>query len=326
MFRFGSARIVAPLTLALFALNWLRGAEAARLQHDGVSIRLPPGWGGLYRSTGRDAPTVLHVANFQLPPSDDDQGSKASRAMTGRSVRIVLLEVGNRAGTNGFVPRRFPIAIRRADFRRSFPGSPKTHAVAGRRFAAASRSFSLWVDFGTRPAPVALLNRVNHVLASLAIRNPWRVSARTWKRLHRPFQPPRPSRGRCRRSATARGVPSVAFPLGRGPVYVGLGAAHGIAPLVDDTRRNGVYFHKTLWAVSPRYRGPLLIRGRSVAGSGVLRFQLGMQRELRWPSDRGTRGRWRYVPTHTVIPREGCYALRIDGIGFSEKLTFLARR
>src|SRR5215212_6843127 len=105
--------------------------------------------------------------------------------------------------------------------------------------------------------------------------------------------------GRCRRSATARGVPSVAFPLGSGPVYVGLGAAHGIAPLVDDTRRNGVYFHKTLWAVSPRYRGPLLIRGRSVAGSGVLRFQLGMQRELRWPSDRAhaiARGTSRRTP------------------------------
>ena len=199
-------------------------------------------------------------------------------------------------------------------------------SVAGRRFAAASRSFSLWVDFGTRPAPLALLNRVNNVLASLVIRNPWRVSARTWTRLHRPFQAPRPSRGRCPRSATARGVPSIAFPLGSGPVYVGLGAANGIAPLADDTRRNGVYFHKTLWAVSPRYRGPLLIRGRPLGRSGVLRFELGMQRELRWPSDRRTRGRWRYVPTHTVIPREGCYAFRIDGIGFSETLTFLARR
>ena len=122
-------------------------------------------------------------------------------------------------------------------------------------------------------------------------------------------------------------MPAVAFPLGSGPVYVGLGASDGVAPLADDIRRHGLYLHKTLWAVSARYRGPLLIRGRGIGGSAaVLRFQLGMQRELRWPREPSPHHRWRYVATHTAIPRPGCYALRVDGLGFSQTIVFRAKR
>lgn len=166
-----------------------------------------------------------------------------------------------------------------------------------------------------------------------------------WKPLRRPLHLPRVSPGEaCPRTPTVRKAPNVAFTIGKGPVYPVLGfsepAPRGVARLRDDIRRGGYYVHKTLWAISDRYHGPVLIRGRRIDGPGALRFPLVRPRvggeashsrpDLRVPAGPGKPDRpgkgWRYEPAVTLIPRPGCYAFQVDGRRYSSVLVFEARR
>lgn len=100
-----------------------------------------------------------------------------------------------------------------------------------------------------------------------------------------------------------------------------------MAVLRKDELRAGAYWRKTLWAIRPGYRGPVLVRGRRIDGPGILGFALGFRAttELRFRPARRGRRRWRYAPSATVIPRSGCYALQIDGTSFSRVVVFSAR-
>jgi hypothetical protein len=121
------------------------------------------------------------------------------------------------------------------------------------------------------------------------------------------------------------------FTLGPGPAYPVFGTGDGVAVLSEDRMRGGAFWHKTLWAISPRYRGPVLVRGRRIDGSGGLGFATGYRptSELRFPPERFApqrlHAKWRYGPTATLIPSRGCYALQIDGNGFSRVVVFSAR-
>jgi hypothetical protein len=119
----------------------------------------------------------------------------------------------------------------------------------------------------------------------------------------------------------------VYFTLGSGPAYPVLGTRNGIANLTSEERHGGLYWHKTLWAIRPSYRGPLLVRGRRLDSGDVVGFSLGGGRrddELRLvPAN--ARPQWRYAPTDTVFPAVGCYAFQIDGTTFSSSVVFLAR-
>lgn len=56
-----------------------------------------------------------------------------------------------------------------------------------------------------------------------------------------------------------KGVRSVAFARGSGPVFVGLGTAD-IVRYTEDTREHiGWYYDKTLWAISPEYKGAVTV-------------------------------------------------------------------
>ena len=79
---------------------------------------------------------------------------------------------------------------------------------------------------------------------------------------------------------------------------------------------------KVLWFVAPRYRGPVLIRGRKLDAPVEVRFERGMLpfEELRIA--RGARGGHppgyrlvgqRYRPSYTRLREGGCYAYQIDG-------------
>ena len=101
------------------------------------------------------------------------------------------------------------------------------------------------------------------------------------QRLHRPLRIPRVGAdAHCPKTRGGRPNRRVAIALGDGPAYPVMGMAAsppspaGVVDLGDDLRRNGWYFHKTLWAVSKGYSGPVLIRGRQVDGSGRLRFSI----------------------------------------------------
>ncbi|MGH3009857.1 MAG: hypothetical protein ACRDLM_10710 [Gaiellaceae bacterium] len=296
-----------------------------------LRIALPSGWDGRVFAHPAPCPcAVLQAANFRLPAGDDAAGSKALARMRRGDVRILLAEVGNPPGRR-FPPTRLPLRITRADFFGRQPGLPASHAVAEQRFWTAGRSFVLLVDVATAPAPTRLLRRVNLVLAALAI-GPTRplVGAASWRRLHRPLRFPSVSAGgACPRTRTGRRTPATAFGVGVSPAYAVLGT-HGTISLAGDVVQHGATFEKTLWAIAPTYRGPLLIRGARLDRPALVRFHVGgpIRGELRLPPASFASRGWRYQPSDTVLPGAGvgCYALQLDGTSFSELIVFAARR
>jgi hypothetical protein len=244
----------------------------------------------------------------------------------GLSVR--LDEVGNAPGSEGFFPTR-RVVLRREDVadpaRAAHFGAPPHHALAARRLAVHGRSFVLAAELD-RLDPGELLRRANGVLAGLKISPPAGLAAAARRRLERPLRLPRLPRGAgCPRSRSSRAAPGITWSLGSGPAYVNLGSPGGLAFLGDDLRIGGLIAHKALWAVGPRYRGALLIRGRRLDARGAVRF--GLRRRTRswwrglWPEQRS---RWRYGVSDTLLPRAGCYAFQVDGASFSERIFFAA--
>src|SRR6266536_803385 len=123
--------------------------------------------------------------------------------------------------------------------------------------------------------------------------------------------------------------------IGRGPVYPILGG--GVLTLVSGpgTEFAGSAWRgqKTLWFVSPRYRGPVLIRGRRVGAEGLVRFDRGRvpAAELRIPSGASVYGNpgvndrgQRYRPSYSRLREPGCYAFQVDGLTFSYQVVFRA--
>ncbi|MFN2472275.1 MAG: hypothetical protein ABR583_15080 [Gaiellaceae bacterium] len=320
-----AALALSALLVALAGASSPREARSDRVLSDyGIRMRLPAGWDSRFYWHQGAVPSlpVLQAANFPLPHADDDLGSSAVSRMTRDSLRVVLLEVGNPPG-RAFPPTRLPITLTGRDVVGSFDGIPPTHTFARRPFSTGARSFLLYVDFGVRPPPRGLLSTVNRSLATLTIR-PF-VSPREWKRLHRRAAFPSLRGGDCPRTRSGRTTPQSAFGFGRGPVYVVLGT-RGVVSLRDDIRRNGSRPHKTLWAIAPRYQGPLLVRGVRLGELRPISFALGgpFRSELRLdrrPS--ATRG-WRYVVSTIALPGRGCYALRVDGTSFSETVVVAA--
>jgi hypothetical protein len=124
-------------------------------------------------------------------------------------------------------------------------------------------------------------------------------------------------------------VKAVAFARGDGPVFVGLGTADVVRYTVDTREHDGWYYNKTLWAISPRYQGAVAITGQQLNGSAELRFNPGAGfpgeklTELEFESSDAAQ--WRYGSSDTLIRADGCYAFRIEGEGFVEWVTFIAR-
>ena len=301
------------------------------LRRFGLSVALPPGWHGRISSgaeTEAGLPSILNAASFPLRPGDpDDVGGPASRRMRPDDLRIMLLEFPpEQAGRQGFRRGTLPIAIEQSDAV-ALPTIPRDHAVARVRFSIRGRPFSLFVEFGKRPPNGAAIRTANRVLASLEIGDRADRSPAVWGALRRPLALPAVGADApCPRSRTQTTVPGVARPLGKGPAYPSLGSATGLAGLADDLVKAGWHLHKTLWAISPRYRGPVLIRGARLDAPGGLRFDLRIARELRLPPlEAGEASKWRYAPSYTAVRSPGCYALRIDGTGFRSLVAFEIR-
>lgn len=95
---------------------------------------------------------------------------------------------------------------------------------------------------------------------------------------------------------------------------------------------------ETLWVSRATYDGPVLVRGRrldkpewigvgeAVAPNWELRLPAGSWSQVGFPVERNVRPRdgWRVTRTFTRIRGEGCYAFRVDGVGFSYSLAFWA--
>jgi hypothetical protein len=120
--------------------------------------------------------------------------------------------------------------------------------------------------------------------------------------------------------------------IGRGPVYPGLGSSGGLLYATRDQQYGGPWFgDKVFWYSLPTYLGPVLIRGRRLDGSQLVRFNGGRlpSSELRiepgetvsWHGQpRGSRG----VPSGVRIIAPGCYGFQIDGTTFSQVVIFKA--
>src|SRR5688572_11528976 len=86
---------------------------------------------------------------------------------------------------------------------------------------------------------------------------------------------PAPSQETCSEEPVPFGNPkvrAVAFPRGDGPVYVGLGTEGEVEYTEDTQEHEGWYYYKTLWAVAPRYEGPVSITGHQLDGTNRLMF------------------------------------------------------
>jgi hypothetical protein len=156
-----------------------------------------------------------------------------------------------------------------------------------------------------------------------------------WPALHRPLHLPRASGGHCPVSRRATEITAARFgvagALGSGPVYPMLPSASlDVRYRPHEWGRGPWAGEKVFWLVHPRYRGPVLIRGRRLDGKAWIRFDGGPEPrpELRiWPGESttwsgqapGSRGRPSYVRAR--VP--GCYGVQTDGVTFSRVVVFV---
>jgi hypothetical protein len=85
---------------------------------------------------------------------------------------------------------------------------------------------------------------------------------------------------------------------------------------------------KAMWAIDPRYVGPVLVRGRQLDGDDILRFEKGEpgfsdQTSAHPTSELQEAGGYVH-PAVTRVRTLGCYAYQVDGIGFSYSIVFRA--
>lgn len=98
---------------------------------------------------------------------------------------------------------------------------------------------------------------------------------------------------------------------------------------------NGWHWNKVVWARDPQYKGPIVMRGRQLNGTEILRFQSMRDGEpspelahasLHVPAyttgNRDDAPGWEDIRTWVVVRAPGCYGVQIDGIGFSTTIVF----
>jgi hypothetical protein len=164
-----------------------------------------------------------------------------------------------------------------------------------------------------------------------------------WMTLHRPLHMPKVAPGaECPVSKVDRRFDfakyGVAEGIGRGPAYA---MRRGVIvfdwPPSTRSEFAGSKWSgaKVLWFVSPRYRGPVLIRGQQLDRPDVVRFDKGKvpSSELRIPAGSSIVGNpgvpdvgQRYRPSTTRLRSSGCYAYQVDGTSFSYAVVFRAER
>jgi hypothetical protein len=158
----------------------------------------------------------------------------------------------------------------------------------------------------------------------------------SWKTLHRPLKVPRIAPGKpCPVSARRERLPGGLGPgFGGGPAWpVGIDnegrpVLRYQDPILPQSSFYGTgwFGNKVLWLVDPKYRGPVLIRGRQLDGPNPVRFEEGGRKpplELRIAASQGRPPGGR--PSYTRVRAPGCYGYQVDGTNFSRVIVFEAR-
>jgi hypothetical protein len=102
-----------------------------------------------------------------------------------------------------------------------------------------------------------------------------------------------------------------------------------VAPVEYDPGAYAEYgLFKAMWAIDPRYVGPVLVRGRQLDGADILKFEKGEPGFSDYTRTHPTTELHEsggYVhPSVTRVQTLGCYAYQVDGIGFSYSIVFRA--
>jgi hypothetical protein len=141
---------------------------------------------------------------------------------------------------------------------------------------------------------------------------------------------PLPASAKCPRTPGGRRAKDVGISLGNGPAYPVLGMAEappapgGVAPLYKNERQDGVYLHKTLWAVSPDAPSTVVVRGTSLRTGAPLQFLINDDERVDRLTLRQPDGAWDYWPMATLLPGPGCYAFHVSGSGVNDEIVFSA--
>ena len=149
-----------------------------------------------------------------------------------------------------------------------------------------------------------------------------------------PLKLPRLEPGQaCPMSKLSQVGPSLGMGLGSGPVYVFSG---------EIVRSDPAHSNKVAWAADPSYSGPIRIRGGRIDRSGQLllggtdNYWRGapvktvegtdLYPELDFLESHSTFPNvppgWRMWPSGTYVAAPGCYVWQVDGLGFTELITF----
>jgi hypothetical protein len=150
-------------------------AHGRRLARNGVSVAVPPGWDGrmLFREPAGSWGVLFQVANFELP---SNQGFEPPRKLPpGQEDPIkamgeddVLVTVSSDEADGAPAPE--PVSL---DALRFLPtGAPRVphgHSLAERSLCFGARCLRIEVDFGGRTPARSLRERVDEVLASIAV-------------------------------------------------------------------------------------------------------------------------------------------------------------
>ena len=153
----------------------------------------------------------------------------------------------------------------------------------------------------------------------------------------RPFRMPAYPGGLCLTSAGKSADDfspfGTGFAPGNGPVYPILG---GYQPNTQDGSLSVGVPEKVLWIASPRYSGPILLRGQRLGGTESVHFGASETAVTSLQLTSGTAASaqgapvgantagWRNWPSYTFLTEPGCYAYQVDGVGLSETIVFRA--
>ncbi len=188
-------------------------------------------------------------------------------------------------------------------------GSSASTTVASRTSASSTRTAPPPTPAGTPPAPAGLARTAGYGTYELCSGTcAGSVPASIRRQLHLP----RLSRGAC------------PVTTGGGPVTPAPAMRLASERLIGSSWLGA----RVTWTASPRYTGPVLIRGRRLGGSGAVGFgegrvpydelQLHSTGQGAAPGPAGGRA-WL---SFTRIKSPGCYAYQIDGTSFSTVMVF----
>lgn len=149
------------------------------LSDRGVTVTLPRGWEGVITATdpgdgelgaAASPTTLMHVANFPLPPERGDFGSNAVEIMGRGAVLVVLFEhdqgsVGTPLFASQGIPTPAPDDFDPTQLQRPLPNQSGAQYF----FTEAGRAFCLYVVIGRHSRRSLLVGVANDVVSTLVI-------------------------------------------------------------------------------------------------------------------------------------------------------------